>query len=989
MLRVCISVVVVLTLGLSAYGATINVPGNYPTIQAAINAASAGDTIVVAAGTYSEVLSINKSLTLQGANANVDPNTGTRGTESVLDFSGVSGNPLIAITATGTVVIDGFKIVDNNTAGGRSAIRITAVTTHAIKNCIFERAASGSPGITRGVEISPSSSGGVSITANLFVGIGLSDLFSHRTWTSAIYSNGGGTATSVTNNVFRYCRTAINLDDYTSAQTIVGNTFDQNGTALSFGGVSPTTGAFTIAGNSFVAATPSTHINLSNVASAFLLDVTGNTFEGSSTSAMSQNDLYTLEYRMVHRFNVGKNGLVLFKSNNVYVVPPLTGLSPQKKGLVQEGVDAASAGWTVNVAPGTFEGQVEIARSLTLRGEGATFTTIKAPTMLTKKFITGVSTNNFPVVYVHDAADAVVRDLTVDGAGRGNGNYRFIGVGYRNAGGTVEGCTVKDIRETPISGTQHGVAIYAFADNGTDRILNVNNNLLTGFQKNGTAFNGANLTVTATGNTVVGAGPVGFIAQNGIQLSFAATGAITNNAVSGIAYTGSGWSATGILLYDASATVMTGGNTVTNAMVGIWYINSQGSATDNTVTYSQTGMGSTSYWWGIVADPGEGSTRQPPPAFFASDSSSSRPVGNAGKERGGMNPFSSLTISINANHVDGGGSGTGIEADALGSEVLDFIAEENCVTNCAVGFSLYNEGTATLNASVNRNSIVGNVVGLENASTSPQNAENNWWGDTDGSGPFHATLNTTGTGDSVVGAVDFIPWNGAVAVSTGPDQALYIGYGPTSTTLTAGVSGGALPYTYLWSTGATTPSITVSTSMGVGTYSFSVNVTDVTRCNSGSDTINVTIEDVRCGSNLDKVALYHRTANGRYHWICVAPSSVPAHLAHGDVFTLPRPAATINEVPEQFALKQNFPNPFNPSTAIAYDLPVDAHVSIEVYSVLGQKVAQLVDENLTAGYHNVTFDATSLASGIYIYRMTAQGFRGEHFVQVRKMMVIK
>lgn len=989
-MRLAMLLVVVLCLVWPASGATINVPADYPTIQAAINAANPGDIIVVAAGTYAELLSINKSLTLQGPNAGIDPNTGVRGAESILDFSSVVGNPLIAISATGTVIIDGFKIVDNNAAGGRSAIRITAVTDHVIKNCIFERAATGSPGITRGIEISPSSTGDVSITSNLFVGIGPSDLFSNRTWTSAIYSNGGGTATSITSNVFRYCRTAINLDDYTSAQTISGNTFDQNGTAMSFGGVSPTVGTFTIAGNNFVAAVPSTHINLSNVAPSFFLDVTGNIFEGQSTSTMGQTDLYTLEYRMVHRFNVGRNGLVLFKPNNVYVVPPLTGLSPQKKGLVQEGVDAASTGWTVNVAPGTYEEQIEITKSLSLRGEGASNTTIKSPTSLTKKFITAGPTNNFPIIYVHDASNVMVRDLTVDGAGRGNGNYRFIGVGYRNAGGIVEACTIKDIRETPISGTQHGVAIYAFADNGTDRTLNVTNNLLTGFQKNGTAFSGANLSVTASDNTVVGAGPVGFIAQNGLQLSFGARGTITNNNVSGIAYTGPGWSATGILVYAASGNAVTSGNTVTNAMVGIWYITTEGSVTGNTVTYTLAGMGGTSYWWGIVADPGEGAMRQPPPAYFASDSSSSRPSrGDSGKRRNGLNPLSVLTTSVNGNQVNGGGSGTGIEADALGSETLNFSAEENCVTNCAVGVSLYNDAGATLNASVNRNSIFGNTVGLDNASTSAQNAENNWWGDTDGSGPFHATLNPTGTGNSVVGNVDFTPWNSNVVVNAGPDQTLYIGYGPTSLILTAAVSGGSTPYSYLWSTGATTSSITVSTSLGVGVFTFSVSVSDVTKCNGGSDQVLVTIEDVRCGTNLDKVAIYHRSANGQYHRICVAPAAVPAHLAHGDVFALPRPVPGMPEVPERFDLKQNYPNPFNPVTTIELALPVESEVKVEVFNTLGQKVAETASGRFAAGYHELHFDASSLASGLYVYRMSARGERGEYFTAVKKMMVMK
>jgi hypothetical protein len=148
----------------------------------------------------------------------------------------------------------------------------------------------------------------------------------------------------------------------------------------------------------------------------------------------------------------------------------------------------------------------------------------------------------------------------------------------------------------------------------------------------------------------------------------------------------------------------------------------------------------------------------------------------------------------------------------------------------------------------------------------------------------------------------------------------------------------------------------------------------------------VTVEDVRCGPQADKVRVLHNNKT-----ICVAPSAVPAHLAHGDVLVGlgKQPDRGENEIPRQFVLEQNYPNPFNPTTSITYALPVDAVVSIEVYNVLGQKVSQLVEGTMTAGYHNVSFDASSLASGIYMYRMTAQGINGEHFVRVQKMMVAK
>jgi len=78
-----------------------------------------------------------------------------------------------------------------------------------------------------------------------------------------------------------------------------------------------------------------------------------------------------------------------------------------------------------------------------------------------------------------------------------------------------------------------------------------------------------------------------------------------------------------------------------------------------------------------------------------------------------------------------------------------------------------------------------------------------------------------------------------------------------------------------------------------------------------------------------------------------------------------------NPLPTEFALKQNYPNPFNPTTMIEFDLPKDAHVKIEVYNILGQKMATLLDEVRTAGVQHIAFNGASYASGVYLFRMSA------------------
>ena len=89
-------------------------------------------------------------------------------------------------------------------------------------------------------------------------------------------------------------------------------------------------------------------------------------------------------------------------------------------------------------------------------------------------------------------------------------------------------------------------------------------------------------------------------------------------------------------------------------------------------------------------------------------------------------------------------------------------------------------------------------------------------------------------------------------------------------------------------------------------------------------------------------------------------------------------------IPTQFDLCQNYPNPFNPSTTIRFDLPVRSPVTVTVFSMIGQRIAVLVDGELPAGRHEVRFDAASLPSGVYLYSM-----RAGDFVQHRKLMLVK
>lgn len=94
--------------------------------------------------------------------------------------------------------------------------------------------------------------------------------------------------------------------------------------------------------------------------------------------------------------------------------------------------------------------------------------------------------------------------------------------------------------------------------------------------------------------------------------------------------------------------------------------------------------------------------------------------------------------------------------------------------------------------------------------------------------------------------------------------------------------------------------------------------------------------------------------------------------------------AEITTLPKSYALEQNYPNPFNPVTTIQFSVPRDSPVRLKVYNTFGAEVATLVDQQVPAGTYKVNWDASSLASGFYLYRLEAKGF-----TQTKKLLLTK
>ena len=92
----------------------------------------------------------------------------------------------------------------------------------------------------------------------------------------------------------------------------------------------------------------------------------------------------------------------------------------------------------------------------------------------------------------------------------------------------------------------------------------------------------------------------------------------------------------------------------------------------------------------------------------------------------------------------------------------------------------------------------------------------------------------------------------------------------------------------------------------------------------------------------------------------------------------------VGRIPEQYALLGNYPNPFNPTTTIRYDVRTPGQVTLKVYDVMGRLTATLYDARAQVGHHQVQFNGAGLASGIYFVNMTAPGFSSTN-----KMVLLK
>jgi hypothetical protein len=248
------------------------------------------------------------------------------------------------------------------------------------------------------------------------------------------------------------------------------------------------------------------------------------------------------------------------------VVDITTGIGYQ---TIQAAVSNAGTGDTIDVAAGTYSEAISIKKSLTIVGAGATSTIIQSPASLPAE---GAIVN-----VDGSGVKADISALTIEGPGPSGCGSLTSGIfvsGGANA--SIHDMTVKDIRDNPLSGCQNGRAILVGWGHGgtapanTTGSATVTNVTISDYQKAGIEVSGSGSSATITNNVITGVGATSTIAQNGIEVTYDASGNISGNTVTGNSYIPTSNTAAGILLYEPAASTTVGTNTVSGNQFGLW-----------------------------------------------------------------------------------------------------------------------------------------------------------------------------------------------------------------------------------------------------------------------------------------------------------------------------------------------------------------------------------------------------------------------------------
>lgn len=773
---------------------------DYPTIAAALAAPTTldGHTLEVEVPNHNEgLVTVNKSVTIQGpvGGAVVHATTNTGASDDargwfLVTAPNVTFRRLTFDGETPTVVV--YQAIRFRADGG------------LVQNCAF-RDIAGDPGSYDGrgvaffeadgavdactftniarVGIHMFGPGYMLVTGCTYTGKGAGDWLDY-----GVEVEGGGHAQLIQNTITN-CTGVATVDGSTSAGVLATEFFEPHGTFAGFNSnfITGNTDGIAVGYQSPDSTIAEARENdLSGNSATAITSVSSNTVEASGNwwgaidvSTVAGETSGSVDFTPWLHVGTDTNpGVPGFQGD--FSTVHVDDDSPQvgTVGRVQEGVDMVTAS-TVLIGPGTYVEQVNIAEECTLTGAGVGITIIQSPASLSNSYLTPGPTYNFPIILAQDSDDIRIQNLTVDGNGQGNANYRFEGIGYFNASGLISNVEIKRIRETPFSGTQQGTGIGAFNNTGGPFSLEVANVTLTDFQKNGMRLAGDGLTVDVHDCTVTGAGYTALIAQNGIQVSSGAGGAIARCTISNIGYSPQDAVACGVLAFGAGSNVnlseLNGAHAITNVQQPVYYFNAGGSM-DGIQTSGGSDFGPI-YVQNSTSSVPNAANAAPRRAVAALDASIRTTTKDVARRPRILTAFAVTITNSCLEGVDADSTiGIGVETAGGG---LTVNAHDNHITDWERGVATYGGPTLT----VNQNSIVSNTLaGYDNTGGPPQNAENNWWGS-----PSGPSGDGPGTGDAVLGGnVDFTPF--LTSPTALPPSCPPLPITPTTTTLTSDVN---------------------------------------------------------------------------------------------------------------------------------------------------------------------------------------------------------
>jgi hypothetical protein len=277
---------------------------------------------------------------------------------------------------------------------------------------------------------------------------------------------------------------------------------------------------------------------------------------------------------------------------------------------IQAAVNAVSSapGSVVKVCPGTYPEQVMITQKVTVEGVPSTSAGQTKDAAIIVPPAGGVVNNTTDqrgsvaaqILVQNTAGPVMLSNLTVDGTGNKYASDDLRGILYQDASGTVNHVAVRnEVPNDTATGDQSGQGIFVETTNSTSANLTVENSSVHNYNKNGIVARYAGAVLTAIGNYVQGAGPIDYIAQNGIEIAFnGASGSIKNNTVIDNFYTPTTDSASDILLYDAAEnnSIVISGNSAGNSNVAIsLYTDTPGTYGDGVLVTTNKIMGTSTF----------------------------------------------------------------------------------------------------------------------------------------------------------------------------------------------------------------------------------------------------------------------------------------------------------------------------------------------------------------------------------------------------------